>query len=206
MNALILATPAGSMRGAMSTSTSAVASTRSSPTATRLMPPPIEAPTSTGRRSPSCVDQAPRGRRPWRPVRRRRRAPSPSRRARGRRRRRRGSRPRRASRRCPSRRGGSARRRAAAARAGRRGSPQASPASATPALPFQWCIGSGVPGSGRPALIADPGSAPRIARCSSTLSSSEPRDPGCPWSTAIHPRAFVVAGDERRGSPRDCPT
>jgi hypothetical protein len=39
----------------MSTSTSAVASTRSSPMATRLVPPPIDAPTSTGRRLPRAA-------------------------------------------------------------------------------------------------------------------------------------------------------
>ena len=43
--AWIFATPSVSMRGAMSTSTRAVASTWSSPTATRLVPPPIDAPT-----------------------------------------------------------------------------------------------------------------------------------------------------------------
>ena len=49
MKAPIFCTPSGSICGAMSTSTRAVASTRSSPTATRLVPPPMEAPTSTDR-------------------------------------------------------------------------------------------------------------------------------------------------------------
>ena len=74
-----------------------MASTYPSPAATRLVPPPIDAPTSTGRLPPSAVDDGRRDRRPWRPGCSRRPAPSPSRRGPGRRRRRRGSRPRRAS-------------------------------------------------------------------------------------------------------------
>ena len=128
-------TPSGSIRWAMSTSTSAVASMRSSPTATRLVPPPIEAPTSTGRGSPSAVDDA------QKVVDHRilacscRRSPSRNRRGRARRRRRRDSRRLPSARRRPSRRGASVRRHAAAAPAVPSDRPRSRPRSSIRRLP-----------------------------------------------------------------------